>query len=153
MGMNNKTCNKCWNWEILRAECTKEVIDSIGRYYNKPFKLSMKMQKQKSQEICNLIVDGKINISIGKARLKVLCLSEEAIKLIIDSAIVRHAIQTSTLEMHDLNRFHHLIDRSNINGVGHPDFAICRRKNLTHEKLSGSPMHILNFGKKNHLLT
>ena len=108
------------------------------------------MQKEKSEKMHQLIVEGKLNVSVGKAILKKLSLPEEAITLIIDSAIIRHAIETGTLDMHDLNGFRHIIDRSNMNGVCYTDFAMQRRKKLTCEKLSGSPMHVLNLGKKNH---
>lgn len=61
-----------------------------------------------------------------------------------------HAIKTGTLDMHDLNVFHHLIDRKNLHGLSYPDFAIYRRNNLTYEKLSCSPMHIIYLGKRIH---
>ena len=61
---------------------------------------------------------------MGKAILKELSSSEEAITLIIDSAIIRYVIKTSNLDMHNLNELYQLIDYSNINRVGYPDFTI-----------------------------
>ena len=146
-GENNVNCRKCYNWEIDNSKYSKKVVDSIGGYRKKPFQLTMKMQEEESRKIFNLIVEGKLSVSLAKAQLQSLCLPSEAITLIIDSAILKHAKETNTLDMHDLNGFHHLIDRSNINGIDFPDFAMCQRKNLTCDKLSGSPMHVLYLGK------
>ena len=48
--------------------------------------------------------------------------------LIIDSAIAKNAHDTGTMDMHDLNGFHSLIDHSNLNGIRFLDFAMCHRK-------------------------
>ena len=146
-GVNNINCAKCYNWEINNSKYSKKVVDSIGGYRKKPFQLTMKMQEEESRKIFNLIVQGKLSVSLAKAQLQSICLPSEAITAIIDSAILKHAKETNTLDMHDLNGFHHLIDRSNINGIDFPDFAIYQRKNLTYDKLSGSPMHVLYLGK------
>ena len=87
---------------------------------------------------------------MGKAILKELSSSEEAITLIIDSAIIRHTVENSILDMHNLNEFHCLINYSNINKVDYPDFAMYWRKNLANEKFSSSSIHILNLDMKNH---
>ena len=149
-GDNKNACNKCWHWNISRAEYSKELVSSVGGYVTKPFKLSMKMQKEKGEKKFQAVVDGKLSVSMAKAQLKTLCLPGNAINLIIDSAIMLHAIKTGTLDMHDLNAFHHLIDRQNLHLLRYPDFAIYRRNNLTYEKLSCAPMHIICLGKRIH---
>ena len=105
------------------------------------------MQKEKSEEIFRNIVDGKASVAMAKAQLKTVCLPGDAIKLTVDTGMILHAIKTNALDMRDLSGFHHLIDRQNLYGLRFPDFAIYRRKNLTYEKLSCSPMHLLDLGK------
>ena len=146
-GEDNKTCSKCWNWNISRAKYSKELVSSVGGFVTKPFKMTLKMQKVKSEEIFQAIVDGKLGVTMAKAQLKTMCLPGDASKLIVDTAIMLHAIKTGTFNMHDLSGFHPLIDRKNLCELRFPDFAIYRRKNLTYEKLSCSPMHILDLGK------
>ena len=148
-GEDSNTCSKCWNWDIKRAKYSKELVLSVGGFVKKPFKLTIKMQKEKSEEIFRNIVDGKASVTMAKAQFKTMCLPGDAIKLIVDAGITLHAIKTNTLDMHDLSGFHHLIDRQNAHGLRFPDFAMCRRINLTYEKLSCSPMHLLDLGKTN----
>jgi len=88
-----------------------------------------------------------MSVTMAKSQLKAICLPGDASKLIVDTAIMLHAINTGTFNMHDLSGFHPLIDRQNLGELRFPDFAIYRRKNLTYEKLSCSPMHILDLGK------
>ena len=107
------------------------------------------MQKVKSEEIFRNIIDRKVSVTMAKAQLKTLCLLGDAIKLIVDTGIILHAIKTNTLDMHDLSGFHHLIDRQNVHELRFPDFAIYRRINLTYKKLSCSPMYLLDLGKTN----
>ena len=146
-GKNNMNCKNCWNLELSRARYSKSLVDSLNGYTKKPHELTMDMQEKKGKEIYNKIVDGKISIQEGRTLLKTICLPDEAITLILDSAIIRNAQDNDTMDMHDLSGFHSQIDRSNLNGIGFPDFAIYHRKHLTHNKLSGSPMHNLFLGK------
>ena len=83
--------------------------------------------------------------------LKTAYLSNDAMTLIVDSAIIRHALKTNAIDMHKLNWFDKLIDRSNLNGIAFPDFTMYHRENLSYKKLSGSPMHNLFLGKINTL--
>ena len=62
-----------------------------------------------------------------------------------------HAIKIGTLRMHGVSRFHHLAIRQNLNTLSFLDCIIYQRKNLTYEKLSGSPIHNLFLGKINAL--
>ena len=134
---------------MSRAKYSKPLVDSLKGYVDKPCKLIMKIQETKGREICKLIVDGKISISLARLMLKTICLPDDAMNLIIDSAIIKNDCDTSKMGMHDLNGFHSQIDYSNLNGIGFPDFATCCGKNLTYQKLSGSPMHNLFLGKLN----
>ena len=109
--------------------------------------MTSKLQKVKSEEIFQAIVDGKLSATMAKAQLRTICLSGDVIKLIVDAAITLHAIKTDTLDMHDLSGFHRLIRQKNLCGLRFPDFAIYHKKNLTCEKLSCSPMHMLDLGK------
>ena len=79
-----------------------------------PCELAMKMWEKKRREICQLIVDRKISISLAKSMLKTMCLSDEAMSLIVDLAIIKHALENSNMDLHDLSRFHKLIDYSNL---------------------------------------
>ena len=92
------------------------------------------------------MVDGKINILIAKLQLKMLTLYRDAMNLIIDCTIIKYAINTGTLNMHDINRFYLQIDCANLNRIGYPDFAIYKRKNLCYNKLTSSLMHIIPLG-------
>lgn len=83
---------------------------------------------------------------MAKAQLKTLCLTRDAIALILDCAIIEHVSHTGALNMHDLNGFHSLIDCDNLDRIRYPDFSIHNRKNLMHEKISSSPTHILALG-------
>ena len=146
-GKDNKTCRKSWNWNISRAKYSKKLVSSVGGFVIEPFKLTFKLQKVKSEENFQAIVDGKLSVTMAKAQLRTICLSGDAIKLIVDTDVMLHAIKTDTLDMHDLSGFHRLIERQNLRGLRFPDFAIYCRKNLTCEKLSCSPMHMLDLGK------
>ena len=97
-------------------------------------------------------MDGKLNIGMAKLQLRTLCLTREAIHLIVDCAIVRHATNTGVLVMHDLNKFHQLIDQSNLHGIGCLDFSISKRKNLSYDALTSSLMHILHVGMQKFIL-
>ena len=68
-------------------------------------------------------------------------------KLIVDTAIILHAIKTGTLDMHDLSGFYHLIYQQNLYRLRFPNFTIYCGKNLICKKLSYSPMYILDLGK------
>ena len=95
----------------------------------KPRKLSLELQHSEIKQSYQDVVDDELNIVMEKSQLRTLCLTGDAIHLIINCAIIRHATNTGTLIMNDLNKFHPLIDRSNLHGIGCPDFAICKRKN------------------------
>ena len=62
---------------------------------------------------------------MAKAILKTLHLPNKAMTSMLNSAIVRYTIKIGTLDMHNLNRFHCLINCSNPNEVSHLDFAMC----------------------------
>ena len=57
------------------------------------------------------MVEGKFNIGVAKLQLSTLFLTGDVIHLILDCAILRHAMSTGTLVTHDLNKFHQLIDQ------------------------------------------
>ena len=69
------------------------------------------MQKVKSEKTFQLFISRELSVTIAKAQLKTLCLPSNAIKLIIDIATTKHPIKTGALRMHNINGFHHLIDR------------------------------------------
>ena len=102
------------------------------------------MQYGESKQIYQDVVDGKLNIGMVILQLRNQCLAEDAIHLIVACAIVRHDVSTGT---HDLNKFHQLIDRSNLHGIRFPDFTICKKK-IPYNKLNSSIMHILPLGLK-----
>ena len=62
-----------------------------------------------------------------KSQLRTLCLAGDAMHVLVDCDIIRNATKTGTLVTHGLNKFNSLIDRSNLHGIGCPDFAICKR--------------------------
>ena len=70
-------------------------------------------------------------------------LYRDAMNLIINYTIIRYAINTCTLDIHNINVFYPQIDCTNLNRIGYPDFAIYKRKNLYYNKLTSSPMHIM----------
>ena len=94
----------------------------------------------------NKLVNGQINRTLATMQLKTLGLNNYVVTLIVDSAHIRNAMNNNNLEMLNLNSFHTSIDRSNLRGVGYPDFATCKRKNLKHEQMTSSPMHNLSLG-------
>ena len=69
-------------------------------------------------------------------KLKTLGLNNDVVELIVDSAHIRNAMNNNDLEMRDLNSFHASIDRSNLHGIGHPDFAMHKRNNLKCEQIT-----------------
>ena len=75
------------------------------------------------------MVHSKINISVAKLQLKILILCGDAINLIIDCTIIRHTINTGTLDMYNINVFYSHIDYANLNRIRYLDFAIYKRKN------------------------
>ena len=79
-------------------------------------------------------------------------LPDEAMSLIVDSVIIKHALENNNVDMYNLSGFYKLINRWNLNRIAFLDFAMCRRENLVCEKLSGSPMHLLFLGKINALV-
>ena len=83
------------------------------------------MQKEKSKKMFEANVNEELSFTMARAQLKCLCLPSNAIKLILDRTIIMHASKTNTLHMYDLSKFHHLIDKQNLNELGVPDFATC----------------------------
>ena len=79
--------------------------------------------------------------------VKSLNLNAEAINTIIDSVIIKHSLNTNTLDMYDLNRFHLFIVIDNLNGIEYPDFAIYKRRNFSYNKLTTSPIYLLLLNK------
>ena len=146
-GQDNDKCHKCWNLNINRARYSKELVASLGGLYKKPFKLTMEMQRDGSKKVHQSIIDGHLPVTTAKEQLRALCVPSDASKLIIDSAVLMHAKKTDTLNMHDLSSCHPLIDKRNLNNLSFPDFAIYQRDNLTYDKFSCSPMHMLDLGE------
>ena len=130
-GHDNNKCNKCLNWDIIRAKYTKELLDSINWYITKPYQLTLELQYVKSKKIYQDSVDRKLSWAIATKQLKPLCYNGDIIKLIVNLVIIKHAINTDTLGILDLNRFHPLIDNSNTYGISYPDFAIYKRKKFS----------------------
>ena len=91
-GEASNTCSKCWNCDINRAKYSKELVSSVGGFVKKPFKLAIKMKKEKSEEIFRNVADGKISVAMAKAQLKTMCLPGDSIKLIVDTGTILHAI-------------------------------------------------------------
>ena len=146
-GVNNDKCNKCWNFDITKAKYSKQLVTSTGGFVKKPFKLTMSMQREKSTETFESIVNENLSVTMAREQLKTSCVPGDAIKLIIDTAVIMHAKKTDTLHMHDLSSFHHLIDKRNLDDLSFPDFASYRRQNLTCDKFSSSPMHMIDLGE------
>ena len=73
---------------------------------------------------------GKLTVVIEKSQLRTLCLHGDALRLTIDSAIFKHAMNIGTLVLRNLHKLHPLIDQSNLCGIGCPDFAIHKRKKI-----------------------
>ena len=67
-------------------------------------------------------------------------------KLIASSDIIENSIRNSTLELLYLNRFHSLINRSNLHEIGCLDFAMHKRKSLVHEHLASSSAYAMTLG-------
>ena len=86
------------------------------------------MQYNKSKQIYQDLVDGKINILMAKLQLKMLVLYGDTMNLIIDCAIIRHTINTGTLNIHDINAFHLQINRANLNRIEYPDLLFTRER-------------------------
>ena len=84
--------------------------------------------------------------------LKTISLLDEAMSLIVNSAIIKHVLENNNMDMNDLSKFHKLIDQSNLNRIAFLDFAAHQRENLTYEKLSRSSTHLLFLGKINALV-
>ena len=122
---------------------SKEYVKNNGRYYNRPFKLLMQMWQRKSKEIFDKIVNGELSKTNTTKILKVLNLTADAIKLIIEIAIVKYGLSANTLDMHNLNGFSSSIVFGNKNRINFLDFTICKRRNFSHSKLTNSPMHLL----------
>ena len=80
-------------------------------------------------------------------QLKILNLNVEAINTIIDSVITKHGLNTNTLDIYDLNRFHLIIIIDDLNGIDYPDFTIYKRRKFSYNKLTTSPIHLLPLGK------
>ena len=78
--------------------------------------------------------------------LKVLNLTADTIKLIIEIAIAKHRLSTNTLDIHNLNGFSPQIVFGKQNKINFSDFAICKRRNFLYSKLTNSPMHLLFLG-------
>ena len=91
---------------------------------------SLELQHEESKQACQDVLVGKLTIEMATLRLSNLCPNRDAMLAMFDSAIVRHAMNTGTLVLHDLHKFHPLIDRSNLCGIGHSDFATYKRKNV-----------------------
>ena len=94
-----------------RAKYSKELISSVGGFAKKTFKMTMIMQKEKSKKIFEDAINRELSVTMARVKLKCSYLPSDAIKLILDTAIIMHANNTNTLHMHDLSEFHHLIDK------------------------------------------
>ena len=94
---------------------------------------------------------GKLTVDMAKLQLRTLSLNGDALTLTLDSAIVRNAANTGTLVLHQLHELHPIIDRSTLCEFGHPDFAIHKRKKLSYNKLTSSPMQNLSLGVLNFI--
>ena len=67
--------------------------------------------QQKSKKTFDVVVNEELSVTMTRLQLKTMCLPGNAIKLIINTAITKHAIKTNTLHMHSLSEFHHLINK------------------------------------------
>ena len=109
--------------------------------------MTMIMQMERSKKIFEAVANEELSVTMSRTQLKTLCLPGDAIKLILDTAIIMHAIKTNTLKMHNLSEFHHLIDKQNLNELGFLGFAMHQRQNLACKKFNSSPMHALDLGE------
>ena len=91
-------------------------------------------------------MDGKWNIAMAKLQLMTTFLTGDTTHLIVHCPIFRHVTNTCTLVAHDVSTFHPLTDQSNLHAIGCLDFSICKRKNLSYDKLPSVPMHVLPLG-------
>ena len=64
---NYNYCKKYWNLRIKRAEHSKELVLSVGGFTAKPFKLRMKMQKEKREDVFKVVVNNRLSITIARA--------------------------------------------------------------------------------------
>ena len=87
---------------------------------------------------------GKLTVDMAKLQLRTPCLNGDALTLTLDSDVIRHATNTCTLVLYDLHKLHPLIDLSNL-------CEIAKEKNLSYDKLTSSPMHILSLGVINFI--
>ena len=55
-------------------------------------------------------MNSKLSVTIAKVGLETMCFPGNATKLIVDTAIILHAIKTGTYDMYDISRFHCLIN-------------------------------------------
>ena len=62
--INYTPCKKFLNWQIERANYSKELVDSANGHVTKPFKLTLKTQESMSKEICNNLVEGKLSATM-----------------------------------------------------------------------------------------
>ena len=130
--MNSSKCKKCYYWDVKRANYSNDVKKFTNGYAKKPCKLSLSSHHNKSKETCNKLVNGKTNRTLAMMQLKTLGSNNDVVTLIIDSAHIRNAMNNNNLEMLNLNSFHNSTDRSNLHGIGYPDFSMCQMKNLKH---------------------
>ena len=79
-GINYETCQKCLNWQIERANYSKELVASANGYVTKPFKLTLKLQESMSKEIHNNLVEGKLSRKMATLQLKTLAHNVDTIK-------------------------------------------------------------------------
>ena len=90
----------------------------------------MEIQKNKSNEIYYNFVNVELSKTTATKNLKVLNLNANAIKLIIELAIVKNGHDANVLDVHDLSRFHPLIRFGDIDGIEYPDFSMCKRNKI-----------------------
>ena len=57
------------------------------------------------------VVNRELSVTMVRIQLKYLCLLGDAIKLILNIAMIMHANKTDTLRMYDLSKFYHLINK------------------------------------------
>ena len=106
----------------------------------------MQMQQRKSKEIFDKIVNGELSKTNATKMLKVLNLTADTIKLIIEIAIMKHGLSNITLDIHNLNGFRSLIVFGKQNMINFPDFTIYKRRIFLYSKLINSPMNLLFLG-------
>jgi len=97
-----------------------------------PFKLTLKIQEEKSRKICDKIVQEQLNRSIATMIMKPLNYNGEVMKLILDNTFIKHDHANE-------------INTNNVDNK-YPKFTMNNYNNFYFHKVTSSPIHLLFLG-------